>query len=45
MKYNGIIKIAEVLLYKTTVKYSLKINEYYEIKLKFTAFKSKLKTE
>jgi len=24
MKYNSIIKIAEVLLYKTTVKYSLK---------------------
>lgn len=43
MKYNSIIKIAEVLLYKTTVRYSLKINGYYKIKLKFTIFKNKLK--
>ncbi|WP_257790734.1 hypothetical protein [Clostridium botulinum] len=43
MKYNSIIKIAEVLLYKTTVSIHKKINEYYEIRLKFTAFKSKLK--
>lgn len=43
MKYNSIIKIAEVLLYKTTARYSLKINGYYKIKLKFTIFKNKLK--